>query len=223
VTITITPLPFDSSLFGYPVGKCQLDEFWDEADFLNEAKEFRLVYIFSRKPVPIHSGCIHLADIRLTFGKELRHFESTDILISPYSGELTKVLLDLALESGVYSRFHTDPAFDQEEYKKLYTLWIKNALENQEVLLAERMAGFVSCQLSEEKAQIGLIAVAQNRRGQGWGKKLVRAAEALAFENGARYMTIGTQQVNVPATSLYQSVGYKEIDRVWVYHWWDGR
>ena len=223
MTATTTSLPFDSALFGYPVGKCQLDEFWDESDFLKKAKEFRLVYIFSKKPIPIHSESIHLADIRLTFEKELQQLEATQIPITAYSGELTRELLDLALESGVCSRFHTDPAFELDEYKKLYTLWINNALENQEVLLADNWAGFVSCPISGDRAQIGLIAVAPNRRGQGWGKKLVRAAEALAFGKGAKYMTIGTQQVNVTATSLYESLGYKVVDRIWVYHCWEGR
>ena len=80
------------------MGKCQLDEFWDESDFLKKAKEFRLVYIFSKKPIPIHSESIHLADIRLTFEKELQQLEATQIPITAYSGELTRELLDLALE-----------------------------------------------------------------------------------------------------------------------------
>lgn len=222
MTITISSLPFDSSLFGYSVGKCLLNGFWDESDFLEKAKKYRLVYIFSNKSIPTISGRIHLADIRLTFEKELRQLESTQTYVPTYSGELTSELLELALESGIFSRFRTDPAFDQDEYKKLYTLWIKNALGNQEVLLAESYTGFVSCPILGDKAQIGLIAVAPNRRGEGWGKKLVRAAENFAFDQGAKVMTIGTQNSNVPAIKLYQSMGYRLVDQLWVYHYWEG-
>jgi dTDP-4-amino-4,6-dideoxy-D-galactose acyltransferase len=214
----ITPLSFDSALFGYSVGKCQADESWNQAEFLVEAKEFDLVYIFSKSPLAIDSDRFLLADTKLTFAKSLEISKDSDPNIQPFSGELSESLINLALESGVYSRFKTDSGFRLGEYEKLYRLWIKQALDQKEVLLAKDQAGFVSCHIAREKAQIGLIAVDQSQRGQGWGKRLVQAAEAFAIENHAQEMYIGTQEANVPAVRLYQSLGYHLAERIYVYH-----
>nr|WP_255502196.1 GNAT family N-acetyltransferase [Algoriphagus sp. AK58] len=92
-------------------------------------------------------------------------------------------------------------------------------MANKEVLLAQNQAGFVSCSISGKMAQIGLIAVDKNQRGKGLGKKLVRAAEDFALQSGAQTMTIGTQQANVPASRLYQSLGYELVERMYVYHY----
>lgn len=216
----ITHLPFDSSLFGYPVGKYQVDENWDEESFVKHAQDFRLVYLVSKEVVTIHSDQIHLADTKLTFQKVLPKLGTSDPEIYPFSGELTESLLSHALESGVYSRFKTDPGFVSGEYEKLYSLWIKSALEQKEVLLSKNNAGFVSCHLSEEIAQIGLIAVDKAKRGEGWGKRLVKAAEYYASNYGAKSLTIGTQQANIPAVNLYQSLGYEMVEKVFVYHFW---
>ncbi|OOG69895.1 GNAT family N-acetyltransferase [Algoriphagus sp. A40] len=216
----IIPLPFDSSLFGYPVGKYQVDKLWEEPDFLEKAQSFHLVYIFSKKPLPGISNQIHLADIKLTFQKNLDKTQSKDPEINPFEGELTEPLLNLALESGVFSRFKNDPGFKNGEFEKLYRLWIKNASDQKEVLLAKNNEGFVSCHRSGEMAQIGLIAVDKIKRGEGWGKRLVKASENYASNHGAKFLTIGTQQANIPAVNLYQSLGYEMVEKVFVYHYW---
>lgn len=218
----ITPLPFDSDLFGYPVGKCQIGETWSEARFMDKVKDYQLVYIFSESPLAVTSPHLRRADIKLTFQKDLTQVNSPDSDIHPYSGDLTDTLLDLALESGICSRFKTDPGFRNGEYKKLYSLWIKNAINQHEVWVADRMTGFVSCHLSGEKAQIGLIAIDKSRRGEGWGRKLVLAAENFALNKEAKSMTIGTQEANIPAASLYRSLNYRLVERVFVYHYWQG-
>jgi dTDP-4-amino-4,6-dideoxy-D-galactose acyltransferase len=216
----ITHLHFDSSLFGYPVGKFLTDEFWDEAAFIEQAKDFHLVYIFSKKPINLNSERIHQIDIRLTFEKELKKSTVADPKIKPYTDILTDQLLSLALESGIHSRFNTDPNFKNGEYKKLYQVWIQKALDQQQVLIADEISGFVTYGLSEQEAQIGLIAVDLQHRGKGLAKSLVQAAEKYAFQKGAQTLTIGTQQTNLPACNLYQKLGYTLKEKVFVYHYW---
>src|SRR5690606_17133240 len=178
----MTPLPFDSSLFGYPVSKCLVGENWDESLFLQQARDHRLVYLFSKRPIEALSQKIALADVRLTFVKELDSSSEMDFGISPYAGGLSDQLMTLALESGAFSRFKTDPGFVGEEYQKLYRLWISKALDQEEVLVADDLAGFVTCHTSERESSIGLIAVDSRQRGMGWGKRLVKAAENFAYE-----------------------------------------
>ena len=94
-------------------------------------------------------------------------------------------------------------------------------MDQKEVLIAKGNAGFVSGHLSGENAQIGLIAVDENYRGKGWGKRLVIASEHFAKERGALSLRIPTQQANTPACKLYQSLGYQVVDTDYVYHYWN--
>jgi dTDP-4-amino-4,6-dideoxy-D-galactose acyltransferase len=216
----ITQLPFDSSLFGYPVGKFLADEFWDEAAFIEQAKDFHLVYIFSKKPITITSKHIHPFDIRLTFEKELKNPTAESPEIKPFTEVLKDQLLALALESGIHSRFNTDPNFKNGEFQKLYQVWIQKAVDEKQVLIADEISGFVTYEVSEAAAQIGLIAVDPQHRGKGLAKRLVKAAEKYAFQDGAHALSIGTQQTNLPSCNLYQKLGYTEKEKVFVYHYW---
>lgn len=202
------------------MGKCLADEDWSELEFLEAAKSYRLVYLFSEVPLDFKSTQIQSVDLRLTFFKNLKGQNPNTTEIYPYSGELSENLLTLALESGGFSRFHTDPRFINREFEKLYRLWIEKALAQQEVLIAEELAGFVTCEVLENEAQIGLIAVRKDHRGKGWGKRLIQAAENFAIQKGAQSMTIGTQTANFPASALYHSMGYQVVQRQFIYHYW---
>lgn len=218
----IEHLPFDSSLFGYPVGKCVADETWNEQDFLTQAEAFHLVYLFSKNPLIPNSNRIKAADIKLTFFKDLNKSVSPDPGIVPYSGLLSDQLFTLTLGSGIFSRFYTDPNFVDFEFEKLYKIWIQNALDRQEVLISDDFSGFVSCAVSGNTAQIGLIAVDKNERGKGWAKRLMQAAERKAFLQGARSLSVSTQEINIPASKLYKSLGYEWNERIFIYHYWNG-
>jgi len=197
-----------------------IDEAWSESEFLEASKSYRLIYLFSDEPLDFRSSQIFPVDLRLTFFKNLKRRNVENAEIQPYSGPLSETLQALAFESGVYSRFHTDPRFVNREFEKLYQLWIEKALTRQEVLIAKDQAGFVSCAIDGYDAQIGLIAVQKNHRNKGWGKNLILAAENFALQNGARAMTIGTQAANLPASAFYHSMGYQLIERKFIYHYW---
>ncbi len=202
------------------MGKCLADEAWSEPEFLEAAKSYRLVYLFSDLPLDFKSSKIFPVDLRLTFFKNLKRLNTSTSEIYPYSGALTETLLNLALESGVYSRFHTDPRFVNREFEKLYQLWIEKALAQHEVLIAENLGGFVTCKVSEGDAQIGLIAVRKGQRGKGLGKKLIQTAENFAIQKGAQTMTIGTQAANLPASALYRGMGFQLVQQQFIYHYW---
>jgi dTDP-4-amino-4,6-dideoxy-D-galactose acyltransferase len=216
----ISALTFDSSLFGYPVGKCLAASSWEERDFLKAAKPFKLVYLVAQEELSYQHPQIFPADIRLTFSKNLDQLTHSNEDVQSFDGDLTDSLLELALESGVYSRFKKDPRFVDGEFEKLYTRWIKKALDQKEVLISRDHSAFVTCQVVGEEAQIGLIAVAKSQRGKGWGKKLIHEAEQHALRLGANRMVIGTQESNLPASALYQALGYQLVERSFIYHFW---
>ncbi|MDR7130567.1 ribosomal protein S18 acetylase RimI-like enzyme [Algoriphagus sp. 4150] len=216
----INHLSFDSSLFNYPVGKIYVPGDWDEQEFLKNSAKYRLVYIFSELPLPITDASIQLVDTKITYYKSIVESDEMSSDIAVYRGEMNEDLLKLALESGAYSRFKLDSRLAQNEFEKLYKLWIKKALNSGSILEAVNLQGMVSYDLKEEAAGIGLIAVSDKSRGRGWGKKLMKAAEAKAFSNGAKTITVSTQEANVPACRLYESLGYKLKEKVYIYHYW---
>lgn len=221
-SLKISALSFDSNLFGYPVGKIQIQEEWEEKEFLNQAESYQLVYLFSKEPIELRDSRIQLVDTKLTYKKSISESNKIPLDILPYSGEINEKLLELALDSGVYSRFKVDPRLTQSEFTKLYKLWIKMAWESNAILEAPRLQGMVTYRLVEKSANIGLIAVAKKSQGKGWGKKLIHAAEMYVANQGIRELRVVTQEANSPACNLYESTGFDLRDRVFVYHYWKG-
>jgi ribosomal protein S18 acetylase RimI-like enzyme len=223
----ITPLPFDSDLFGYPVGKKLWSSGDDEDQFSELASPFQLVYIFSSTPISFVSPQLRHVDTKLSFTKTLDHSHVPEgiFLLGKDSSLLqdstvVQKLQFLALESGTYSRFKTDPRLQQGEFEKLYQLWIQKAMSEGNILMAPEMAGMVTFEIKGPNAQIGLIAVHPDHRRKSWGKNLVLAAEAQAAAQGAVSMLIPTQEANVPAVKLYSDLGYQLIERSYLYHFW---
>jgi len=179
-----------------------------------------LVYILSDKQLPIFSSNIQEIENRIVFEKALDSVSKEDSEIKVFDGLLFPELESLALESGTYSRFKTDLRLGKGEFEKLYKLRIQKSVSAREVLISTGNSGFVSCNVNEDTAQIGLIAVDKNHRGKGWGKRLILAAESFAFAKGAKKMRIGTQEANQPACSLYEKMGYEVAEWVWVGHYW---
>jgi ribosomal protein S18 acetylase RimI-like enzyme len=58
------------------------------------------------------------------------------------------------------------------------------------------------------EAEIHLLAVAEARRGQGMGDRLLAAAEALARERGFQRLVLSTQPTMQAAHRLYEQRGY---------------
>lgn len=223
----ITPLPFDSDLFGYPVARKLWSQGDDEDQFLEQARQFQLVYIFSSTPISFVSPRLRHVDTKLSFIKALENShvpEGISLLGKDSSllqdASIVQILQFLALESGTYSRFKTDPRLRQGEFEKLYQLWIQKAMSEGNILMAPEMAGMVTFDIKGPHAQIGLIAVHPDHRRKSWGKNLVFAAEAQAVIQGAVSMLIPTQEENSPAVKLYTDLGYELKERTFIYHFW---
>ena len=217
----LTHLPFDSELFGYPVGKYEVTKNWDQDEFLKQTPSFQLEYLISEHELDIKSKYIQLMDVKLVFEKALKSESTFTDNIELYQGQLTEDLISLALASGEYSRFKVDPRLDQGEFEKLYQIWITKALQKREVLVYGALEGMVTCSVEGELGQIGLIAVKASSRGKGIGEKLLKKAESWAFEKGARKMKIPTQKANTPALNLYKKMGYKSASQTNIYHYWN--
>ena len=128
----------------------------------------------------------------------------------------TKELITLAYDSGTYSRFNTDQKLSENQFKAMYKAWIENSVngkaadatyviyENEKII-----AMFTWKKINKTTGDIGLLAVSSDYRGQGLGRQSLEKAKLIAAQQSLDRITVVTQQLNVPACKLYESVGFQ--------------
>lgn len=170
---------------------------------------------------------ISLVDKKVTYSKEIDPKVASDSSIVIYQEKFpSNELIDLAIQSGIYSRFNIDTRIGWKKYQKLYTEWIINSVNKQlakEVLVyceGNLVRGFVTLNEKDLIADIGLIATNVDHRGKGIGKKLMRSAEYWFARHNYTRIQVVTQFDNLGACKLYESCGYKRITLEYFYHFW---
>lgn len=222
-TNIIHPLLFDSNLFGYPVGKFEMIDSWDEDEFLKHAEDYSLVYLFSKELLPIQDPRIRMLDEKLIFQKTLSEAYPGTGILTYEKKELDPRLKSLAFQSGIYSRFKRDSRLQSQEFEKLYSIWIQKAFEQDTILTDTDLKGMITYSVHEQQASIGLFAVSEKARGMGLGSKLIQAAESEAEKKGAKSLSIPTQAANIEACRLYTKLGYKQTESTFIYHFIQGK
>lgn len=135
-------------------------------------------------------------------------------------------LLDLAIQSGQFSRFRVDSRIGHEKWASLYRVWIENSARRKiaDMVLVKRKAGqvvgMVTLAMVEKRGRIGLLGVNEEFRGQGIGRQLVQNALAWFVGMGAEQVEVVTQGDNVAACRLYESCGFVLQDVDYFYHFW---
>ncbi len=228
-------LAWDSDFFGYEVGKIDLKNNMslDYELFLIAASKYKLVYIFSK--YSINYDLINLVDEKIIFEKILDfQFEETNkdtFDIQSFDENIHSVsqIKNLALESGIYSRFYLDKNFKNNEFEKLYISWIEQSINRKiafEILVAtnknKTILGFITLRKKNENTvEIGLVAVSEASRGKGIAKKLLNFSFKKVKELGFKTILVVTQNQNIPAMKLYESVGFEIKEKTFVYHYWN--
>jgi dTDP-4-amino-4,6-dideoxy-D-galactose acyltransferase len=154
--IKIQRLDWDTKFFGYKTGKLVLTN--NSLFNANEIQldDYELVYIFTEQVLE-ESDCVQLGatllDVKIELIKPVNYnvipLENVNHLSIKKMKNLSNDLLHLVLESGKYSRFKLDKHFVNNEYEKLYKVWIEKALNgmHEQVLGAyidNILVGFVS-------------------------------------------------------------------------------
>lgn len=67
-------------------------------------------------------------------------------------------------------------------------------------------------------ARIYSVAVFSPHRGEGWGRRLVREAEAVAFARGARRMRLEIRRDNEASRGLFRGLGYHIVSPLPAYY-----
>jgi len=225
----IDKLTWDSEFFGYNVGRYIIDNQLFDENLLKENKDnFKLIYIFSDEAIHDIKE-IKLVDIKVIFekkiAKDLKDNESIvefDSNIQNYSE-----LEQLAYLSGIYSRFKIDENFKNNEFQKLYKIWLDNSLNGKIAfkvfvkIIDQKIAGFVTLKKNDDKtSQIGLISVSDIFQGRGIASELIKKAEYESWKNGFEVLQVPTQFKNKPALKLYTKNGFEIKEKKYIYHYW---
>ena len=234
---TLLKLDWDSDFFKFNVGKID-GVLQDEEDIRNvehlvHDNDIQLSYYSSSQELAPHfcqtnALDIVLVDKKTTYIKEINpdleiHKSLTSI---DQNTKFKEKLIDLAIQSGIYSRFNVDKRIGKERFEEMYTLWMINSLNRKiakDVLVFienSDLLGFVTLGEKNSIADIGIIAVDHLSRGKGIGKILMTSAEKWFADLGYKSIQVVTQAGNNPACRLYESCGYmvKKVD--FFYHIW---
>ena len=172
-----------------------------------------------------------LVDEKTTFQVDLTALDPDSFAaqppVKPYqSGRHDETLFELALQSGVYSRYARDPQFPQDKFVALYREWMRKCLSGEladEILViyeGEEPAGMATVAAKDGMGHIGLIAVDQAFRGKHFGEALVRAAQQWYLDHSLETAQVVTQGDNRAAHSLYRKCDYQIIRIQYLYHFW---
>lgn len=77
----------------------------------------------------------------------------------------------------------------------------------------EKIVGYMGFNTVLDEAYVANVAVLPQYRGQGIGRALVNHACVLCREMNMSFITLEVRSSNLPAISLYQSIGFKEVGR----------
>jgi dTDP-4-amino-4,6-dideoxy-D-galactose acyltransferase len=233
-------LEWDTKFFGFPVAKIlnvqARPEELREAVSQLRSQQIPLAYWFADKPsAETHSQVVELGgalvDEKLTFVARLDSLpEQPSVplsVVEPYREEMPlSDLKQLAVESGVYSRFVVDTRFPQAAARAMFEEWIIRSVNKavaDEVLVIRQgssIVGMVSIATKGDRGSIGLLAVAERCRGRQFGQALVVAAQNWCRDRSFQEMQVVTQQANVAAQRLYFKCGFQLERMEACYHIW---
>lgn len=232
----IERLEWDSKFFGYPVARIVFDQLgFDNMDDLFRqliSEKIRLTYFFvpeSETKLNKHiakKGCI-LVDQKTTFSKTTeRQIKYSNYIVEFTETEINNRLIKLVLQAGLFSRYRVDKNFTNNEYERLYIEWLTKSINRTLALktfIAKKDSDIIGLSTLSEKsgfADIGLVAVDENFRGQGIAYDLIHFADNAAFDLGYNKIKVVTQLQNMGACRLYEKCNFQIENITNIYHYW---
>lgn len=231
-------LDWDSDFFGYKIASIQTSQLHpaELKEILKdlEQQNVTLAYCFVQEDDNISFNSLQKASGLLTDKKVIyviHGFSAPSEIdsrhIRPYDlNYLSDNLHNLALQSGIYSRYNVDPKFRNNEYERLYLEWIKKSVEKKiadDILvyyddITER--GFITLSVKEDKGTIGLVAVDERERGKSIGRKLMNSTFEYFANRNINTVEVVTQMANKTACLFYESLGFQVKSVTNIFHLW---
>ena len=233
-----TMLDWDSAFFGVPIGKAQAEipSDVDATEAWAAHEGLRCVFLLlSADRLEVVQAAekqgFFLTGVRITFerlvARELPAAPRQGVVVRAARNADVAILEEIAAKSHRDTRFYADPNFSRASCDRLYGTWIRRSCEGwaDHVLTAEndgRLAGYITLHCrAEGQGVIGLVAVAENSRRRGIGRRLVGAALEWFRDRDLQRAIVVTQAQNTGALGLYYQAGFS-VSRVdlWMHKWY---
>lgn len=243
MSFKIDYLKWDSDFLNLNVGKIYLSSHQlDQIQSLNEIAleyNYHLLYVFTDESNLIkitenNNGNISLVDRKIVYYLNLHsrvEFLDPRIMKLNKEGDLIQQkndLYKLAYLSAEYSRFKLDEKLPDITFRRLYSEWVNKSVEGtmaDEIFInteENEILGFITLKIcaQENRADIGLLAVAPEQRGKKIGMALIEKCISSCIEKGINQLNVPTQLDNIPACNLYNKIGFKKESITNIYHLW---
>ena len=230
-------LEWDSNFFGFDVALINTVE--SETSFektLNEIriKNYKLIYIKTepdnkRNNLLIKKNKGILVDQKVTFttGINTINKELISKNVTEYQyNKLNKQLLNLAYQSGEYSRFRLDKNLPEETFHRMYKIWIERSVKKEMAenifvyKVGDYIAGMITLSVSANIGIIGLIGVDSNFRSRKIGQKLIEKTREYFLLKDIKKINVVTQLANKIACDFYKKCDFKTSGIENIYHIW---
>lgn len=226
----IVTLDWDTEYFGYKVGKIVLQNNLIDQNLLVN-NDYKLLYVFSNEALSddlVKKYNLFLADKKIDLITQVSNL-TFNKLPNENLMTLTKLdenLLNLAYQSGHYSRFKVDSNFKNKEFEKLYAAWIEQSITHKNAekvigfLVNNKVVGFITIGFKNNAYDIGLIAVDEAHRSLKIGKQLLDYVFNYAISKKINNVTVTTQKQNKGAIKFYINNGFTINQTTYIYHLW---
>lgn len=233
-------LNWDSNFFGFKVATIVPNRiiYSDLKQILKRLKEKKVSLVYWCSDPKSRNSQIaakelggFLVDFKITYEINLNTYDDQgsfeNLGVEKYSKSTpNKDLENLAIQSGLYSRFRVDPNFTQDHFESLYKTWIRNSINKKiadEVLVMNKdgsINGMITVMNKNGKGMIGLMAVDSRVRAKGLGTILINAAKSWFISRGCQRGMVVTQRKNKAACKLYEKCGFyvRKVENF--YHFW---
>ena len=234
-------LPWDSNFFGIRIAQVEANHLDSksvlEVDQWCKQNDIQCLYFLADPEYKVttriaEENQFHLVDVRITMQHENSPNRKAmqilpNVSIRPYQPSDLPVLRDISRTSFTKTRFYSDLCFSREKCDELYDVWIKNSCEGfaDEVLVADLDGvplGFSTCHIrsNQQEGDIGLIAVKEQERGKGIGKKMVYGSLNYFHNHEVDKVYITMQGSNIIAHRLSERAGFMMSSvRLWYHKW----
>jgi dTDP-4-amino-4,6-dideoxy-D-galactose acyltransferase len=227
-------LHWDSVFFNKKIGRIDIENINELKFLLYNAKNcgYQLIYVFGCEVFYAEDEILkqfngHLADRKVLFKKELQTLSETPAFVHEYKNEiLTSELLQLAYQSGEYSRFKLDNNFREGDFYRMYKTWLEKSIKEQMAdkifIISEEnlIKAMVTLKINAEKGHIDLIAVSPEAQRKGYGKALITACENELLSKNIFTLEVPTQFENKQACTFYKKCGFAIHSITNIYHFW---
>ncbi len=228
----ISKLDWESDFFNFNIGNLDLLQNKFQPLKADLTQHFKLIVTKQAKDESINfqTHTLNYTETKRVYTKSIDFKTSLKPNLDIFDNSTTPCdyifFLELALESGKYSRFKCDSKFTQKQFESFYKTWIINSLNKKiadkvfYIKKDKKVVGFVSLKLNVSSAQIGLIAISSNLQGQGLGSILLNVAENYCVQKKVHRLNITTQKSNTQACAFYEKNGYKINQDIIIKHYW---